>query len=79
MNFERIKQYIKEAGLPNFRIAQVREAVFKRGISSWEEASNLPADLRTKLDKEQPVLSFKVSQIVCSKQDRTAKALLTLQ
>ena len=39
MNFERIKQYIKEAGLPNFRMAQVQEAVFKRGITSWDEAS----------------------------------------
>ena len=73
-----MKQYIKDAGLPNFRIAQVREAVFKRGISSWEEASNLPADLRAKLTQEQPILSFKVSKIVCSKQDRVAKALLTL-
>ncbi len=79
MNFERVKQYIKDAGLPNFRIAQVREAVFKRGISSWDEASNLPADLRAKLTKEQPILSFSVTKIVCSQKDRTAKALLTLR
>lgn len=79
MNFERIKQYIKEAGLPNFRIAQVQEAVFKRGITSWDEASNLPADLRAKLTQEQPILSFKVAKIVCSAKDRAAKALLTLR
>ena len=79
MNFERIKQLIKEAGLPNFRLAQVREAVFKRGISSWEEASSLPADLRARLQKEQPILSFEVSKIVCSQKDRAAKALLTLR
>ncbi len=78
MDFEKVKQYIKEAGLPNFRIAQVREAVFKRGVSSWEEASNLPADLRAQLEKDQPILSFKVSKVVCSQRDRTAKALLTL-
>ena len=78
MNFERIKQYIKEAGLPNFRIAQVREAVFKRGVAAWEEASNLPADLREKLAQAYPILSFKVAKIVCSQRDRAAKALLTL-
>ena len=78
MDFEKVKQYIKEAGLPNFRIAQVREAVFKRGVSSWEEASNLPSDLRAQLEKDQPILSFKVSKVVCSQRDRTAKALLTL-
>ena len=79
MNFEYVKQYIKDAGLPNFRIAQVQDAVFKRGISSWEEASSLPADLRAKLAEERPILSFKVSKIICSQEDKVAKALLTLK
>ena len=79
MNFEAVKQLIKEAGLPNFRLTQVREAVYKKGISSWSEASSLPQSLREKLEEEQPILSFKVSKIVCSQQDRTAKALLTLK
>ncbi len=79
MNFEYVKQYIKDAGLPNFRIAQVKDAIFKRGISSWEEASSLPADLRAKLAEERPILSFKVSKIVCSQEDKVAKALLTLK
>lgn len=79
MNFEYVKQYIKDAGLPNFRIAQVQDAVFKRGISSWEEASSLPADLRAQLAEERPILSFKVSKIICSQEDKVAKALLTLK
>lgn len=79
MNFEYVKQYIKEAGLPNYRIAQVQEAIFKRGISSWEEASSLPAELRAKLAQDRPILSFQVSKIVCSQEDKVAKALLTLQ
>jgi len=78
MNFEQVKQYIKDAGQPNFRIKQVREALFKKGISSWEEASSLPADLRADLQKKYPILSFKVSKIVCSQKDKAAKALLTL-
>ncbi len=79
MNFEYVKQYIKDAGLPNFRIAQVKDAIFKRGISSWDEATSLPADLREKLKQDRPLLSFKVSKIVCSYRDRVAKALLTLK
>ncbi|MBO5911310.1 MAG: 23S rRNA (adenine(2503)-C(2))-methyltransferase RlmN [Elusimicrobiaceae bacterium] len=78
MNFETVKAYIKEAGLPNFRIKQVQEALFKKGISSWEEATNLPADLRESLQKDCPILSFKVSKIVVSQKDKVAKALLTL-
>ena len=51
MNFEFVKKYIKEAGLPNFRIAQVQEAIFKKAISSWDEATSLPAQLREQLKK----------------------------
>lgn len=79
MNFESVKQYIKDAGLPNYRISQVREAIFNKGITSWSEASSLPSDLREKLEKDQPILSFKVSKIICSQQDKVAKALLTLR
>ena len=79
MKFEYVKQYIKDAGLPNFRIAQVKDAIFKRGISSWDEATSLPADLREKLKQDRPLLSFKVSKIVCSNRDKVAKALLTLK
>ena len=79
MNFEAVKKLIKDAGLPAFRLTQAREAVYKRGISSWQQASSLPEALRTQLDKEQPILSFEVSQLVFSKQDRAAKALLKLR
>ena len=79
MNFESVKEYIKSAGLPNFRIAQVRDAVYKHGITSWEEATSLPAQIRQDLAKKYPILSFKVSKMVFSKAEQAAKALLTLQ
>lgn len=79
MNFESVKEYIKSAGLPNFRIAQVRDAVYKHGITSWEEATSLPAQIRHDLAEKYPILSFKVSKMVFSKADKAAKALLTLQ
>ena len=43
MNFEQVKQFVKEAGLPAYRIGQVKDAVYKNGISSWQEATALPA------------------------------------
>ena len=78
MNFETVKNFIKEAGLPNFRIKQVQEALFKKGISTWQEATNLPADLRENLQKNFPLLSFTVGPVVVSQKDKAAKALLTL-
>lgn len=79
MDFEYVKQFIKDAGLPAFRLSQVREAVYKKGISSWQEATALPAALRTQLDKERPILSFTVKKMLFSEQDRVAKALLKLR
>ena len=60
MNFEYIKEFIKAAGLPNYRISQVKDAVYKNGITTWKEATALPAALREQLDKERPILSFTV-------------------
>ena len=79
MNFEAVKEHIKKLGLPNFRIAQVQEAVFKRGISSWDEATSLPAEVREDLKQKYPLLSFTVSKMVFSQKDKAAKALLTLR
>ena len=79
MNFEIVKQYIQEEGLPNFRIKQVQDALFKKGVSSWEEVTTLPANLREKLASEFPILSFKVTKVIVSQKDKVAKALLTLK
>ena len=79
MNFELVKQFIKQAGLPNYRITQVKEAVYKSGIASWGDATALPADLRARLEKEGPILSFTIKKMVFSEKDRVAKALLKLK
>ena len=79
MDFQKVKEYIKASGLPNFRLKQVQEALFKKGISSWDEATSLPADLRENLKKDCPILSFQLAQIICSHKDKAAKALLTLR
>ena len=79
MNFEYVKEFIKAAGLPNYRIAQVKDAVYKNGIASWNDATALPVSLREQLEKERPILSFTLKKMVFSKEDRVAKALLKLK
>ncbi len=78
MIFDNIKNFIKENNLPLYRIAQVREAVYHKGVSSWDEAVNLPADLREKLKKNFKILSFDVITVQSSKLDLVFKALLRL-
>jgi 23S rRNA (adenine2503-C2)-methyltransferase len=50
MNIEKLEKVL--ANEPKFRLKQTKEAVFQKFISSWNEASFLPKDLREKLNKE---------------------------
>ena len=79
MIFENVKNFIKENRLPLYRISQIREALYEKGISSWEEAVNLPASLRASLAENIKILSFDVVKLRCSKLDPVFKALLKLR
>jgi adenine C2-methylase RlmN of 23S rRNA A2503 and tRNA A37 len=56
MNIEKLEKVL--ANEPKFRLKQTKEAVFQKFISSWNEASFLPKDLREKLNKD-----FQLKQI----------------
>ncbi|MCL2888009.1 MAG: 23S rRNA (adenine(2503)-C(2))-methyltransferase RlmN [Elusimicrobia bacterium] len=79
MNFDSVKQFIKDSNLPAYRAAQVKDAVYKNAVSAWDEATTLPADLKEKLKKNFPLLTFTLNKIQHSKKDRAAKALLKLE
>ncbi|MDR0953424.1 MAG: 23S rRNA (adenine(2503)-C(2))-methyltransferase RlmN [Elusimicrobiota bacterium] len=79
MQFELIKNFVKDKGLPLYRIGQIREAVFVKGISSWQKATALPAALREDLEKNIKILSFTVEVLQASKKDPVFKALLKLE
>lgn len=62
---------------PSFRLRQAKEAVFKKFISNWNEATFLPLELREKLNQECP-LEIKAETLVSKKEDST-KARITLK
>jgi 23S rRNA (adenine2503-C2)-methyltransferase len=62
---------------PKYRIKQAKEAVFKKFISNWNEASFLPLELREKLNKECPLEIN--ADILVSKQKDSIKAKITLK
>ncbi|MGB2579771.1 23S rRNA (adenine(2503)-C(2))-methyltransferase [Elusimicrobium simillimum] len=78
MNFENIKQFLKDNKYPSYRMAQVKDAVYKNAVSSWDAATTLPADIKKVLNENFPLLSFTVNKMEISQRDRTAKALLKL-
>ena len=78
MIFDKVKEFVKEKGLPLYRIGQIRQAVYEKGISDWDEATNLPADLRQELKKKVKLLSFDVVKVEQSRRDMVYKALFRL-
>ncbi len=50
--FEDINDYFKEKGIPKFRFSQLERAVFKNFISSFDEITNFPKNLRDELESK---------------------------
>ncbi|MFH1712711.1 MAG: 23S rRNA (adenine(2503)-C(2))-methyltransferase RlmN [Candidatus Jacksonbacteria bacterium] len=78
-NFIQNSQKLIEAlkSEPAFRLKQCRRAMYSEFIDSWEQAKNLPNNLREKLSKDVP-LSIN-GKLFESKNKATIKALLTLE
>jgi len=61
---------------PTYRFKQAQKAIFVDLITDWQEATNLPQNLRQKLNQEFP-LEIK-AKILVAKTKESQKALLTL-
>ena len=64
-------------GEPTFRRQQAERAIFKSLISDWEQASDLPAALRTALNAQAPVVSLTEIGRSQSKRGDSIKCLLS--
>jgi len=73
MDFDKLQTIL--AGLPAYRIEQVKEAVLKSLIDDWEQVVGLPKDLRAKLAQEFP-LGIE-AEIFSSPDGDSLKALVT--
>lgn len=75
MNLEKLYKVL--ADQPKYRAKQCQEAIFNNFLSDWSQASNLPKDLVARLNTECPL--HIEAQIFYSKDQKTTKALLTLE
>src|SRR3990172_6677388 len=62
MNNKQLEEIILKNGFSTFRVKQAKKSVFARLIADWEEASDLPADLRGLLKDE--IMNSEISPIV---------------
>jgi 23S rRNA (adenine2503-C2)-methyltransferase len=78
MNFGKLKKFMKANNLPGYRVGQVKDLIYKKALSDWKDAVNLPLVLRAKLEEIIPILSFKAQKVLVSRDKKSAKAVLVL-
>ncbi|HOX22164.1 MAG TPA: 23S rRNA (adenine(2503)-C(2))-methyltransferase RlmN [Elusimicrobiales bacterium] len=79
MNLEALKDYLAGHGIKNYRLEQIRKAVYSQAAASWDEMTALPAELREELAPKFPILSLKMVDMRVSRHSGARKALLELK
>lgn len=75
---EEIRELMIKKGEKAFRADQIFEGLHKRGASSYDELTNLPAALREKLEADFPLVRLKLIRHLTSQVDQTQKFLFAL-
>lgn len=55
--------FLEELELPNFRKDQIQQAWFDPAISSWDEVSTLPKEMRQEFSEQKPWMSLELTHI----------------
>jgi 23S rRNA (adenine2503-C2)-methyltransferase len=51
----RLEEWADRLGLPDYRVRQLLPRLWDRPVAGWNEATELPVDLRTRLDRDWPL------------------------
>lgn len=75
---EKLAAYLKQNGVPLYRVKQVLQAIYREGKGSYQDMAVLPKDLRENLEEDVPIFSLKVEKEVSSKNGDTIKTVFKL-
>ncbi|MBR4993226.1 MAG: 23S rRNA (adenine(2503)-C(2))-methyltransferase RlmN [Lachnospiraceae bacterium] len=78
LDYEELENSIKELGLPKFRASQIYDWLHKKLVTSFDEMTNLSADLRNSLKEHFHITACEVARMQESKEDGTRKYLFRL-
>jgi len=77
MDLAKIEKILEKE--PSFRLKQIKKAIFSDLIENWQEAANLPQNLRQKLSENCPIQDLEDEKILFSKDGQTIKVLFRLK
>ena len=77
LSADALKDWLREAGYPDYRAAQIRRWMFGKRVNSFDEMHDIPAALREKLGTEFHLFAGKVVRHQVAS-DRTEKLLIEL-
>jgi 23S rRNA (adenine(2503)-C(2))-methyltransferase len=76
MDLKKTREILSELNQPKFRLEQIKKAVYKEGVFSFLEISNIPKSLQLELEEKLEISSFQVEKVLASNSDLSRKALL---
>ena len=79
MDIIKLGKFLKEKGEKDYRLKQIKKAVFCDLINNWDEATALSKELREELKKEFPIASLELLNLIESKNKDSIKAIFKLE
>ena len=78
LSLPQLEEFLAEMQEPRYRAKQIFAWLYKHGVSSFQEMTNLPEDLRTRLEASASIGTVKTVAEQSSTKDRTMKFLFEL-
>ena len=78
MNIVKLGKFLMDMGESNYRLKQIKKAVFVDLINNWDEATALSKGLREALSKKFPISILKLTNLLESKNKDSMKAVFEL-
>src|SRR3989344_1126075 len=79
MDIINLEKFLKEKGEKDYRLKQVKKAVFVDLVNDWDEATALSKELREKLKERLQISSLELLKLLESKNKDSTKAVFKLK
>ncbi|WP_066638970.1 23S rRNA (adenine(2503)-C(2))-methyltransferase RlmN [Desulfolucanica intricata] len=79
LTLKQMEEWVAQYEMPKFRARQIAEWVFKKGITSFEQMTNLPLEFRSKLREVAYLENFRIIKKQVSGDEETVKYLFELK